>query len=91
MAEVCGLMNVVPLMAVRLFYFFLDKKVTKNQVSKRLPLGSGPLRCKSVKTWAAIFCPTSFAHPLASAKFAMPCCRTWATIVLADFGRSLVC
>jgi hypothetical protein len=36
MAEVCGLMNVVPLMAVRLFYFFLDKKVTKNQVSKRL-------------------------------------------------------
>jgi hypothetical protein len=42
----CDLLNVDPLMAVRLFYFFLDKKVTKNQVSKKASFRTWPLPCK---------------------------------------------
>jgi hypothetical protein len=50
-------------------YFFLDEKVTKNQVSKEASLRSGPLPGSSGKTSGCkIFAPLRPLFPLASAK-----------------------
>jgi len=58
------------------FYFFLDKKVTKNQVSKEASCTQA-IPHKVEKTWAATFCPASLALALTSAKIAMPFPRCW--------------
>jgi hypothetical protein len=77
-------------MAAEAFYFLLDQKVTKNQVSREasLPhLAFAPqMRQNQVRK--------SFAHslrshiPPASAKLAFPLQPHKATIVLPDFARS---
>jgi hypothetical protein len=45
--------NIVPLLAAEAHYFFLDEKVTKNQVSKEASLRSELCPAKLVKPRAA--------------------------------------
>jgi hypothetical protein len=74
--------------AAEAFYFLLDQKVTKNQVGHNASLRSGPLRCKSGKTWAANFCPTFvLTYPPLLQSLLCPAAAP-PTIVLPDFARS---
>jgi hypothetical protein len=70
-------------------YFFLDEKVTKNQVSKEASLRSRPLPGKTDKTTGCnIFAPLS--HPLAhrfSKKLLCPS-RPQGLLILSVFTRS---
>jgi hypothetical protein len=82
----CVLLNVVPHMAVRLLYFFLDKKVTKNQVRKKASFALGLCPAISQNHGRQSFALLRSLEALASAKFAMPLPALVACIVLADFG-----
>ena len=57
-------MSVGLLMAAGAYYFFLDKKATKNQVCRKASLRSRPLPCKSGKTGAGIACPAAHSPAL---------------------------
>jgi hypothetical protein len=75
--------------AAGLFYFLLDQKVTKNQVSEKASLPSRPLPSKPGKTWYAkvprlCYAPQflRFSETCFSPATALP------RIVLPGFGRS---
>jgi hypothetical protein len=71
------------------FYFFLDKKVTKNQVNRHLLLcRTGLCPAISQNHGLQYFALLAFPQTLASAKFANALSITQATIILTDFARS---
>jgi hypothetical protein len=74
---------IVSLIATMLFYFLLDQKVTKNQVSRKasLPHVAFALQIRQNHGLQS-FVPASLARGL---RFP----TLMATIVLPDFGRSL--
>ncbi|MDB5030204.1 hypothetical protein [Mucilaginibacter sp.] len=68
-------------------YFFLDEKVTKNQVSKEASLRTGPLPCKSGKTTGCIILLSRKGHSPGK-KTLCPSPHSWPA-VLPAFSRSL--
>ncbi|WP_091377204.1 hypothetical protein [Mucilaginibacter mallensis] len=79
----------VSLIAAKAYFFCLDTKETKNQVSRLGFFAAQAFPCKSGKTWAAIF--LLFASPLlalASVKICYALQPHKAIIVLPDFARS---
>jgi hypothetical protein len=54
---VVGTLNIFLLIAAEAYYFFLDEKVAKNQVSQNASLPHIAFTLQSGKTTAAIFCP----------------------------------
>jgi len=61
-----------PAMAAEAFYFLLDQKVTKNQVSKEASLRSLPLPAKLIKLRARSFCRRLCRNPSLQEKLPMP-------------------
>jgi hypothetical protein len=69
------------------YYFWLDPKVAKDQVSPKASLRSGPLRCKTGRTWAGIFLPFASPHlACTSVKISFALQPHRADIVLPVFG-----
>jgi hypothetical protein len=81
--------HVVSLIAAKGYFFCLDTKETKSQVSRNASLPHRPLPCNSGKTWAGNFCAIVCAQGPCTAKVPLcPAITHKATIVLPDFIRS---
>ncbi|MDB5030377.1 MAG: hypothetical protein JWP71_1098 [Mucilaginibacter sp.] len=75
-------------LAAKAYYFLLDQKVTKNQVSKEASLRSGLLRCIAGKTLGPVLLPPIVAQgPRFKQNYQCPCHRT-AQLVLPALTRS---
>ena len=80
----------LPLIAAGAYFFFLDKKETKNQVSRNASLRTGPFTHKSGKTtgwnlFAGRPCPFYTLY----AKISYAPCRRFGPPVFSAFCRSL--
>jgi hypothetical protein len=79
----------VSLIAAKAYFFCLDTKETKNQVSRNAPLPHWAITLQIRQNLGCcLFTPLSLAHALASVKSRYACHYAQATIVLPDFIRS---
>jgi hypothetical protein len=81
-------LNISPLIAAEGYYFLLDQKVAKNQVSKKTSWRTGLCPAKQAEPRAAVFCPARLLRLALQQNPLMPFLAHMTVIVLPAFARS---